>query len=162
MRYARLGDLLVKSGTISEEQLKEALSLQSGTGERLGSVLQEHGIITEKQLIDTLMSQLGVEFVDLNTYHIPAEMAQILPKSIAKKHMVVPIRATRNDVHLAMADPLNFVAVEEVRAVTRRRVIPVIAAAASVERAVQNLYSNQGAMQAIEDMQRDLLGRLSD
>ena len=77
MRYARLGDLLVKSGTISEEQLKEALSLQSGTGERLGSVLQEHGIITEKQLIDTLMSQLGVEFVDLNTYHIPAEMAQI-------------------------------------------------------------------------------------
>ena len=81
MRYARLGDLLVKSGTISEEQLKEALSLQSGTGERLGSVLQEHGIITEKQLIDTLMSQLGVEFVDLNTYHIPAEMAQILPKS---------------------------------------------------------------------------------
>lgn len=158
MRYARLGDLLVKSGTISEEQLKEALSLQSGTGERLGSVLQEHGIITEKQLIDTLMSQLGVEFVDLNTYHIPAEMAQILPKSIAKKHMVVPIRATRNDVHLAMADPLNFVAVEEVRAVTRRRVIPVIAAAASVERAVQNLYSNQGAMQAIEDMQRDLLG----
>jgi len=158
MRYVRLGDLLVKSGTITQEELDRALALQAGTGERLGEVLQKHGFITEKQLIDTLMDQLGVEFVDLNTCNIPAEMAQLLPKSIARKHMVVPIRANRTDVQLAMADPLNFVAVEEVQAVTRRRVIPVIAASAALERAVQNLYSNQGAMQAIEDMRRDLLG----
>ena len=158
MKYVKLGDLLVKSGDITQAQLEEALKLQEGSGERLGAVLQKHGFITEKQLIDTLMSQLGVEFVDLNSYSIPPEMAQLLPKSTAKKHMVVPIRATRTDVHLAMADPLNFVAVEEVRAITRRRVIPLIAASAAVERAVQNLYSNQGAMQAIEDMQRDLLG----
>ena len=158
MKYVKLGDLLVKSGTVNQAQLDRALELQESTGERLGEVLQKHGFITEKQLIDTLMDQLGVEFVDLNTYSIPPEMAQILPKSIAKKHMVVPIRANRTDVQLAMADPLNFVAVEEVQAATRRRVIPVIAASAALERAVQNLYSNQGAMQAIEDMRRDLLG----
>lgn len=157
MKYIRLGDLLVKSGIITQAQLDEALRLQADTGERLGTVLQKHGFITEKQLIDTLMSQLGVEFIDLNGYNIPSEMAQILPKSIAKKHGVVPIRVTRTDVYLAMADPLNFVAIEEVRSVTRRRVIPLIAASAAVDRAVQNLYSNQGAMRAIEDMQRDLL-----
>ena len=56
MKYIRLGDLLVKSGTITQAQLDEALSLQSNTGERLGTVLQKHGFITEKQLIDTLMS----------------------------------------------------------------------------------------------------------
>ena len=158
MKYIRLGDLLVKSGTITQEQLNEALALQSGSGERLGTVLQRHGFITEKQLIDTLMDQLGVEFIDLNSFSIPPEMAQVLPKSVAKKYMVVPVRVTRADIHVAMADPLNFVAVEEVRTVPRRRVIPLIATASSVERAVQNLYSNQGAMQAIEDMQRDLLG----
>ena len=158
MKYVKLGDLLVKSGTVTQAQLDRALELQESTGERLGEVLQKHGFITEKQLIDTLMDQLGVEFVDLNTCSIPPEMAQILPKNVAKKHMVVPVKATRTDVHLAMADPLNFVAVEEVQAVTRRRVIPVIAASAALERAVQNLYSNQGAMQAIEDMRRDLLG----
>ena len=158
MKYIRLGDLLVKSGTITQGQLDEALALQSGSGERLGAVLQKHGFITEKQLIDTLMDQLGVEFVDLNTCAIPPEMAQLLPRAIAKKYMVLPIRANRTDVKLAMADPLNFVAVEEVQAVTRRRVIPVIAASAALERAVQNLYSNQGAMQAIEDMRRDLIG----
>ncbi len=158
MKYVKLGDLLVNSGGITQAQLDEALKLQESTGERLGSILQKHGFITERQLIDTLMNQLGVEFIDLNTYAIPPEMAQLLPKSTAKKHMVVPVRASRTDIHLAMADPLNFVAVEEVRAITRRRVIPLIAASAAVERAVQNLYSNQGAMQAIEDMQRDLLG----
>lgn len=158
MRYIRLGDLLVKSGIITQAQLDEALSLQSNTGERLGAVLQKHGFITEKQLIDTLMSQLGVEFIDLNGYSIPSEMAQILPKNMAKKHGVVPIRVTRTDIHIAMADPLNFVAIEEVQSATRRRVIPLIAASAAVDRAVQNLYSNQGTMRAIEDMQRDLLG----
>ena len=158
MKYAKLGDLLIKSGDISPAQLEEALKLQEGSGERLGAILQKHGFITERQLIDTLMSQLGVEFVDLNTYAIPPEMAQLLPKSLAKKHMVIPVKATRSEVWLAMADPLNFMAVEEVGAVTRRRVVPVIAASAAVERAVQNLYNNQGAMQAIEDMQRDLLG----
>lgn len=158
MKYVRLGDLLVKSGNITEEQLEEALRLQKGTGERLGSVLQKHGFITEKQLIDTLMSQLGVEFIDLNTYSIPPEMAQLLPKNAAKKHGVVPVKATRSEVWLAMGDPLNFLAVEEVQTITRRRVIPLIAVASAVERAVQNLYSNQGAMRAIEDMQRDLLG----
>lgn len=158
MKYVKLGDLLVKSGDITQAQLEEALKLQEGSGERLGAILQKHGFITERQLIDTLMSQLGVEFVDLNTYAIPPEMAQLLPKNLAKKHMVVPVKATRSEVWLAMADPLNFMAVEEVGAVTRRRVVPVIAASSAVERAVQNLYSNQGAMQAIEDMQRDLLG----
>ncbi len=157
-KYVRLGDLLVKGGCITAGQLEQALELQRGSGERLGEILKKHGFITEQQLIDTLMSQLGVEFVDLNSFSIPPEMAQLLPKNVAKKHMVVPVKATRAEVWLAMADPLNFMAIEEAGAVTHRRVIPVIAASAAVERAVQNLYSNQGAMQAIEEMQRDLLG----
>lgn len=99
MKYIRLGDLLVKSGTITQAQLDEALRLQENSEERLGTVLQKQGFITEKQLIDTLMSQLGVEFIDLNGCNIPSEMAQVLPKNIAKKHGVVPVRVTRSDVY---------------------------------------------------------------
>lgn len=157
-KYNRLGDMLIAGGVITEQQLKQALEIQAGSGERLGSVLQENGFITERQLIETLMNQLGVEYVDLNSMSIPSEMAQVLPKSVAKKHMVVPVRATRTEVYLAMADPLNFVAMEEVRNITRRRVISLIAASAAVERAVQNLYSNQGALRAIEEMQKELTG----
>lgn len=158
MIYAHLGDILIKNGTITQSQLEEALADQKSSGQRLGTVLQERGIITEKQLIEALMTQLGLEFIDLNDYQIPPEMAQILPKSIARKYTVVPVRATRSDLYLAMPDPLNFVASEEVQAATRRRIIPVIATQAATERAISNLYGSQGTMRAIEDMRRDLMG----
>lgn len=157
-KYTRLGDLLLKSGNITAEELERALQIQKDSGERLGTVLQENGFITEQQLIDTLMRQLGVEYIDLNIYAIPSEMAELLPKNVAKRHQAVPVKASRTEVWLAMADPLNFVAVEEVQSITRRRIIPMIAAASAVERAIHNLYSNQGAIQAIEDMQRELFG----
>lgn len=156
MKYTRLGDLLVGNGTITQEQLQQALALQKQNGKRLGTVLQENNIITESQVIEALMTQLGLEFIDLNAYTVPSEMAQILPKGIAKKHKVVPVKATRTELYLAMSDPLNFMAIEEARAATRRHIIPMIATEHATERAVQNLYSNQGAIKAIEDMRRDL------
>lgn len=158
MKYTRLGDLLVGNGTITQEQLQEALKLQKENGKRLGDILRDNHIITENQVIEALMTQLGLEFIDLNACTISAEMAQLVPKSIAKKHRVVPVRATRTELYLGMSDPLNFAAMEEVAAATRRQVVPMIATESAVERAVQNLYSNQGTMKAIEDMRRDLAG----
>ena len=158
MKYTRLGDLLVGNGTITQEQLEEALQIQKKNGKRLGLVLRENNIITESQVIEALMAQLGLEFIDLNAQNISSEMAQILPKSIAKKYTVLPVKATRTELYLAMADPLNFSAIEEVSAATRKQVIPMIATESAVERAVQNLYNNQGTMKAIEDMRKNLVG----
>lgn len=142
MKYARLGDLLIASGTITPEQLNEALEIQTQTGERLGSVLQKQGYITEQQLVDALVSQLGVEFVDLRALSIPEGMASLLPYELAKKYRVLPIQVTQTEVWLAMADPLNFVAVEEVRAVTKRRVVPLIAASSALEETMQKVYED--------------------
>ena len=157
MKYWRLGDLLVSSGMITDKQLDEALAIQksSGKGHRLGTVLIENKFITESQLIETLQMQLGVEFIDLNNTAIPAEMASVLPKNIAKKHMVIPVKVTGNDLYLAMVDPLNFITIEEVQAATRKKVIPVIATTEAMERAVLNLYSTEGAARAIDEMKRD-------
>ncbi|MEG2852602.1 MAG: GspE/PulE family protein, partial [Hydrogenoanaerobacterium sp.] len=96
--------------------------------------------------------QLGIEFIDLSKTMIPAEMAQVLPKNISKRHGVIPIHATREEVWLAMSDPLNFVAIEEVKQVSRRRVIPMIAMADAVNHSISTLYGNEGAARAIEDM----------
>lgn len=156
MKYTRLGDLLVGNGTITQEQLQKALQIQKENGKRLGDVLRDAHIITEEQVIEALMAQLGLEFIDLNAVTIASDMAQLLPKSIARKHRVVPVRATRTELYLAMSDPLNFTAIEEVGAATRRHVIPMIATESALERALGNLYSNQGTMKAIEDMRRDL------
>ena len=163
MKYWRLGDLLVSSGAITEKQLEEALNLQknSESGQRLGTVLIENKFITEEQLIETLQMQLGVDFIDLNNTSIPPEMAAVLPKNIAKKHLVIPINVSGNDLFLAMVDPLNFITIEEVQAATRKRVVPVIATMAAMERAVLNLYSTEGAARAINEMKRENIGSAS-
>ncbi len=155
MAYKRLGELLVAAGTISEEELARGLALQKGTKERLGTVLISNNIITEEKLIEALQMQLGIEFVDLTKVNIPTELAQALPKNIAKQYQVVPVRAVKDELYLAMSDPMNFYAIEEVRKAVRKKVVPMVATSAAVERAIQVLYGNEGAAKAIEEMKRE-------
>ena len=135
MAYPRLGDLLVSSGVISQEQLGQALARQKETKKRLGEELIDDGIITEQQLIDTLRLQLGIEFVDLSTVEPDPQLVDVLPRNIAKKYGVTPVRLHGNTLYLAMSDPLNFMAQEEVRAATHRRVVPMITTACMAARA---------------------------
>ena len=153
--YLRLGDLLISAGLITEEQLQEGLRLQKGTGKRLGTVLQENGFITESELIEALQMQLGIEFIDLSKVNIPTELVQMVPKNIAKQYQVVPVRIVKDECYLAMSDPLNFYAIEEVRKAARRKVVPMVAMSSAVERAIQVLYGNEGAAKAIEEMKRE-------
>lgn len=153
MGYTRLGDMLVGENIISNEQLEQALALQQETGLRLGEVLQNVGAVTEKELISVLTVQLGVDYIDLNTARIDPRMAELMPKEAAMKYRVVPLRLDGSSLYLAMADPMDFNAMEDVRAITRKKIIPMIAAGAAVDRAVRNLYANQGAESAIKDMQ---------
>ncbi len=153
--YKRLGDLLIAAGMITQEDLEKGLSLQKGSGERLGTILLKHGIITENQLIEALQMQLGIEFVDLTKVNIPVELAQILPKNIARQYRVVPVRIVRDELYLAMEDPLNFYAIEEVRKTVHKRVVPMVATSSSIERGIQVLYGNEGAARAIEEMRRE-------
>ena len=152
MAYMRLGDLLTSVGLITEEQLERALAVQKENHKRLGTVLIEEGIISEQHLIETLEMQLGIDFIDLSKVHIPIDLAQLVPKSIARRHSVVPVKLVKDELVLAMADPLNFVAIEDVRAATRKRVTPRIATVAAVDRAIATLYGNENAARAIEEM----------
>ncbi|MDO4516824.1 MAG: GspE/PulE family protein [Bacillota bacterium] len=158
MAYKRLGELLLDVGVISKEDLDRALAEQKKTKHRLGSTLIELGIISESQLIESLEMQLGVEFIDLTKVTLPPELAQVVPKNIAKRHNVVPVRLDKDQIYLAMSDPLNFPAIEEIRHVTRRRVVPMIATAEAVDRAIMTLYGNENAARAIEEMRRDADG----
>ncbi len=155
MAYRRLGELLIAAGTITEEELQRGLELQKGSKQRLGTVLISNGIITENELIEALQMQLGIEYIDLTRINIPTELAQVLPKNIAKQYQVVPVRAVKDELYLAMSDPMNFYAIEEVHKAARRKVIPMVAKASAVEHAIQVLYGNEGAAKAIEDMKRE-------
>ncbi len=153
--YRRLGELLLAAGTITQEELDRGLELQKTQKGRLGEVLIANNIITEDQLIEALQMQLGIEYVDLSKINIPTELASTVPKNIAKQYQVVPVRQKKDELYLAMSDPLNFYAIEEVRKAVRKKVVPMVAHAAQVERAIQVLYGNEGAARAIEEMKRE-------
>lgn len=155
MAYMRLGDLLISAGVIRPEQLNEALDIQKKTRERLGDVLINNGIITEQQLIEALQMQLGVDFVDLTAVSIPLELARFVPRSIAKKYCVVPVKLQKDELYVAMSDPLNFEAQEEIKSASHKQVVPMIATRRAVEQAIATLYGSEGTARAIEEMKRE-------
>ena len=99
--------------------------------------------------------QLGVEFVDLTAVSIPVELASYVPKNIAKKFCVVPVKLVKDTLYLAMSDPLDFVAQEEVKVASRKRVIPMIATRRTTEHAISLLYGSEGTAGVIEEMKRE-------
>ena len=156
MAYKRLGDLLVSAGAITPEELELGLQRQKETKERLGTALISAGIITETQLIEVLRLQLGVEYIDLSKTNIPISMAQVVPKNIAKQFQVVPVHMAKDELYLAMCDPMNFYAIEEVKKAVHKRIVPMIATTEGVEHAIMVLYGNEGAARAIEAMKREV------
>ena len=155
MKNKRLGEMLVDSGAITEEQLQAALAGQKATGKRLGTYLIDEGIISEKQFVETLRMQLGVEFIDLNKASIDPTLTEIVPKDTARTYRLIPVKVEGNNLYIAMEDPMNFRAVEAVRQMTGRRVIPMIAYYDAITRALSVLYENEGAARAIEQMKEE-------
>ena len=155
MKNKRLGEMLVDANVLSQQQIDDAIKLQKDTGKRLGSILVDHGFISETQLIDVLKMQLGIDFIDINKETIEPSMASIVPKSIAEQYHVVPIRVEKEKLILAMEDPLNFRALEAVKQITKYKVVPYIAYASAIKRAILVLYENEGATIAIEQMKQE-------
>ena len=155
MAYKRIGDMLVAGGYLTEEKLKAGLAESRRTGKKLGETLVEMGFIRQSDLINVLENQLDVEYVDLQRLSLPKNLVSVIPRAIAKKHNVVPLASDANTVTIAIADPLNFVATDAVRTVTRRKVITRLADAQSITRALTDLYGSETAEKALEELRGD-------
>lgn len=160
MARKRIGDMLIERGYIVEEQLKEALELQKKTykGRAIGEVLVDIGFVTEEQLARTLGQQLGMAYVDLNSIEIPENMASVVSKNMAKQNQIVPIQETETELFVAMGDPTNFYAFEQLRKTCRKRIKSMIATPSAVERAISVLYGSEGMEKAIQNIVEDFGG----
>lgn len=156
MAHIRLGQLLVSAGVLDEQQLQDALDIQKKTKKRLGDILIENQIITGDELIDALQMQLGIDFIDLTAITVPVELAKFVPRNIAKRHCIVPVKLVDDTLYIAMSDPLDFIAQEEVKAVSHKKVVPMIAAKKATEQVIEKLYGSEGTARAIEDMKREM------
>jgi type IV pilus assembly protein PilB len=155
MPKKRIGDMLIERGLITENELKFALDMQKQTKEKLGEVLVKNKIVTPEDIAKTLAVQLEVDYVDLAKVTIAPEMAQLVHKNTAKKNHIVPVQKQGTTLFVAMDDPLNYYALDEVRKATNFKIVPLIATQVSVERAINTLYGNEGAKQAIEDFKKE-------
>ena len=154
MPRKRIGDLLIERGLITENELKFALEMQKETHEKLGEVLVKNSIVTSEDMAKTLAYQLEVDYIDLAERSIPQELSSLVGRNTARANHLVPVQRQGDSLYVAMDDPLNFYAIDEVRKTTRLRIVPLIATKEAVERAINTLYGNEGARQAIEEIQR--------
>jgi type IV pilus assembly protein PilB len=151
----RLGELLVQAGAITEEQLKKALTIQKRTGTRLGEVLVKEELISQKQLAVVMESQLGIQSIDLRVAPIDYETARRLPENLARRHGIIPVQIAEGQLLLAMKDPLDRVAIQDVRLIVGMPVTPLFAVEGDILRTIDRVFGQQRvADQVAEDLAR--------
>ena len=138
----KLGDLLKEAGLVTELQIVEALSMKK-QDEKLGDLLVEQGYITEKQLLDALEIQLKLESVSLYQYPIDVSVVELISKDFARSKLLLPIKKEGSRLIVAMNDPLDFYAIEELEFSTGYAVRPVIATRDDLLQTINRLYDSK-------------------
>lgn len=158
----QLGQILLEQGLLTDEQLDRALEEHRNTPKSLGRVLIDLGYIRERDLVRALAEQVGLEFVDLAEYHIDAATTAMVPEVVSRRYRALPIGERDGKLLVAMSDPANVYALDDIRTITGRDVQPVVATANDVEQAIQK-FSSMGdqvealASEAAEGLQEDEL-----
>jgi len=149
----RIGDILINQGVITNEQLETALQSQKKTKKRLGDVLIETGIITEQEIARSLNQQLGIDIADLRGIKIPPEVIGLVSGSILRKHKVLPIGFDEHDsstLLLAMSDPLDIVAQDDIAIITNFRIEPRVSTVSDINSVLDKYFGTEEAMIAAE------------
>ncbi len=141
----KLGDILVREGLISLEQLKKALLEQRSSGMRLGYTLVKLGFIEETEVTKMLARQYRMPAVDLSRFEVDPKIIKLLPPDIAVKHTVLPLKREGRTLTIAIADPNNVTAIEDIKFITRCDVFPVIAGEYTLRNAIDRYYQQSDA-----------------
>jgi len=153
----RLGDLLVREGLITREQLQEALEQQRGTGNRLGYTLVKLGLVQEIEITKMLARQYRVPAVDLSRFVVDEKIVKMVPGDVAVRHTVLPLKREGRTLTVAMADPTNVTVIDDLKFITRFDIFPVIAGEYTLREAIERYYEQTDAqLQTIlKDIEED-------
>ena len=155
MPKKRIGELLIENGFINEKELQYALDLQKQSHEKLGEVLINNRIVSPDDIAKTLAIQLEIDYIDLAKVSIPQELTKLVQRNTARQNHLVPVQKQGDSLYVAMDDPLNYYALDEVRKATNLKIVPLIATHVAVERAINTRYGNENANQAIADYKKE-------
>jgi type IV pilus assembly protein PilB len=147
----KLGELLLYAGKISKEQLNKALEDQKTTKMKLGEIIVNKGWLNLDEIVESLELQLGFPKVDLSKYEINSNVVTLIPESIVKKYKLIAIDKKDDSLVVAMVDPLNFFAIDDIKLYTKMDVIPCLATISDVERAIERYYSSILTQKALNE-----------
>ncbi|MDR3586660.1 MAG: ATPase, T2SS/T4P/T4SS family [Desulfosporosinus sp.] len=147
----KLGEMLIEVGLVTRGQLDLVLEKQKITNHQIGEILVNDGIINENDLIETLEVQMGIAFANLEKNFINPDVPRLIKENIARKHLIFPFGKDKGKLQVAMVDPLNIYAIDDVRLATGFDVEPMIAQKEDILRLIDQYYGKQNAEQAVEE-----------
>ena len=136
----QLGDILLEDGLITTDQLSVAVDQHQTLGRSLGRVLVDQGILSETQLVAALAQQIGLRFIDLSDFPVDGSALARIPGSVCRQHMAIPIGFEDGRIVVAMADPANVFAADDIRTISGYEVLPAVATRADVAAAIDRYY----------------------
>lgn len=154
----RLGDLLIEQQIITKEQLEKGLELQKGSGRKLGETLVEEGIVNDEVLASALARQLGIEMVDPQNINIPDDILNLVPSNILKKNKLIPFDYGTNNmnvIRVAMADPMDLTALDDISIITNLQVEPAIATQRSIMLTLDKYFGQAEVNVALEQYAKE-------
>ena len=154
----RLGDLLVETGCITEEQLQRALAKQKERNKKLGEILVDEGFITEDDIAVALSNQLNIEIVDLQNINVDKSVTQLVPVNILKKYTMIPYAFSENNknvLRVAMENPLDTYAQEDISIITNYQVEPVVATTRSIMLAIDKYFGQAEMKDALNQYAKE-------
>lgn len=154
----RLGDILIRQNVLTEENLKKALDMQKGSGKKIGEILVENGFISEEMIARALQTQLGLKSIQLTGITIPKDVRNLVNVELLKKYQCIPFELdpyNANILHLAMADPMDMAAIDDISIVTNLQVEPYIATPRDVLAAIDRCYGASETMNAARRFTRE-------
>jgi type IV pilus assembly protein PilB len=154
----RLGELLTKASLITQDQLKEALRVQKETGGKLGETLIKLGFVAEEDITECLSQQFGVPSINLQHFEIDPGVIKLISSDVARKYNILPVNKTGATITIAMADPTNVFAMDDIKFMTGYNVEPVVASELGIKAAIDNYYGTTSSIElkkVMEDLQTE-------
>lgn len=147
----KIGELLLYAGKINNQQLSEALEIQKSTNGKIGEIIVEKGWLTAEDIVQALEYQLGFPRIDLDKYEINVNVASLLPESIVRKYKLIAIDKKDEVLVVAMVDPLNIFAKDDVKLYTKMELEPVIATSEELNKVIDKFYSGASTKKVLEE-----------
>src|SRR6201997_4917416 len=155
---SRLGEILIKESLITSEQLRQALEHQKSSGGRLGTCLMKLGFITDDEITGVLSRQYGVPSINLKYYEVDSAVIKLIPQDTAIRYQIVPLSRVGSTLTIAMTDPTNVFAMDDIKFMTGFNVEPVVASETSIAEAISKFYGEAESEEQLSKVMKDLGG----